>query len=76
VAEADFAVGVPVAASMGTFSPNGGGMGMDASLVMITLPVRPPAARAAEGTAVRTLPFSLDFDAPETAQVTVCLTQM
>ena len=76
VAEPDFAVGVPVAASMGTFSPTGTGMAMDASVVIITIPVRPPAAKAAEGSAPRTLPFSLDFDAPEKAQFTVCLTQM
>ena len=76
MAETDFAVGVPAAATMGTFSPTGVGMSMDASVVMITLPVRPPASKAAEGSAPRTIPFSLDFDAPEKAQFTVCLTQM
>jgi len=77
MAEADFAVGAPEISIMGSFDPTGsGGIKADASIIMITVPVRPPAAKAPEGTAVRNLPISLDIDAPEKAQFTVTLSQM
>jgi hypothetical protein len=78
MAEPDFAAGVPVATTMGTFAPTANGVAMttDASMVMIAIPVQPPGAQAPEGTAPRSIPVSLDFDAPEKAEFTVSLTQM
>ncbi len=80
MAEPDFAIGTPTTSTMGTLSPTGNGIGMsvgeDAAIVIIAIPVRPPSARAPEGTAPRSIPVSLDLDAPEKAQFTVSLTQM
>ncbi len=78
VAEPDFEIGTPLATAMGTFSTGTdgtAGMSTNAALVLIDIPVRPPAARAPEGTAPRNIPVLLDFDAPDNAQFTVTLTQ-
>jgi hypothetical protein len=77
MAEPDFAVGAPEVSSMGTFNPNNTGPAMttDASLMMIAIPVSPPAGRAPEGSTPRVIPVSLEMDAPESAQFTVTLTQ-
>ena len=78
VAEPDFSVGTLLASAMGTFrttTESASGISTDASLVLIDIPVSPPAAKAPEGTALRSIPISLDIDAPPNAQFTVTLTQ-
>jgi hypothetical protein len=78
VAEPDFEIGTPLATTMGSFGNTKDGVtGMvtNASLVMIDIPVRPPAVRAPEGMAPRSIPVSLDIDAPPNAQFTVTLSQ-
>lgn len=79
VAEPDFAVGTPMATTMATFGTTKDGttgMVTNTSLVLIDVPVRPPATRAPEGTAPRSIPISLDIEAPADAQFTVTLTQL
>ncbi len=75
VSESDFAVGVPIASAMGSFGGSTG-MNTDTALFLIDIPVRPPAANAAAGTARHSVPFSLDIAAPAKAQFSVTLTQM
>ncbi len=79
VAEVDFAVGTLLASSMGTFGvtqDSATGMSTNAAFVLIDIPVRPPALKAPEGTVPRTVPLTLEIDAPPNAQFTVTLTQM
>jgi hypothetical protein len=78
VAEPDFAVGILSILPMAKLGPIEGGKTNpeDNVMIMIDIPVRPPAASAPEGSAKRSVPVSLDIDAPATADFTVSLTQL
>ena len=76
VAETDFAVGTPEIVNMGMIDLTGSGAPADTAMINVVLPVRPPAAKAPDGAAMRVVPVQADIDAPEKVRFGVTFTQM
>ncbi len=76
MAEADFRAGEPVISSVNNVFPGADGVVVaeDALLVMVDLPVHPPASRAPEGTELHVIPVEAVIDAPKSAQFNIFFT--
>lgn len=78
VAEADFAAGVPMVSILNEVGPGAGGVSVSQNqqMIMVDLPVSPPAAPAPADTPLRRVPVEAEITAPGDAVFNVFFTNM
>lgn len=78
VAEADFAAGAPVVCTLNEVGPGAGGVSVSQNqqMVMVDLPVSPPAAPAPADAPLRRVPVEAEISAPGDAVFNVFFTNM